>query len=104
MKIGVLGTGIVGRSLASGWLSAGHQVALGSRTSDNEAAVGWVASSGGHASHGSFVDAVAHGEVIVNCTPGDVSLAILADVGSEAIGDSVLLDVANPLDFSGGFP
>ncbi|HVQ88743.1 MAG TPA: NAD(P)-binding domain-containing protein [Actinomycetes bacterium] len=104
MRLGVLGTGVVGQSLASGWLSAGHDVMLGSRSRTNEVAVAWAAESGRAASNGTFADAVEHAEVVVNCTPGEVSLSVLNGVDTAAFGNKVVLDVSNPLDFSAGFP
>ncbi|TDC97707.1 NAD(P)-binding domain-containing protein [Actinomadura sp. 7K507] len=102
MKIGVLGTGDVGRRLASGLAGLGHDVTLGSRTADNPAAAGWAREHGGH--HGTFADAAAHGEIIVNATGGLVSLDALKAAGSANLDGKVVVDVSNPLDFSQGFP
>ena len=51
-----------------------------------------------------FADAAAHGEVIINATGGEASLAALALAGAENLAGKVLIDIANPLDFSKGFP
>ena len=102
MRIAVLGTGQVGTTLASGWVRTGHEVRLGSRTADNAAAAAWAAEQGGR--HGSFADVAAWGEVVVNATGGLVSLEALTSAGAENLEGKVLLDVANPLDFSAGFP
>jgi 8-hydroxy-5-deazaflavin:NADPH oxidoreductase len=104
MRIGVLGTGVVGQTLASAWIAGGHEVMLGSRTTDNEAATAWATGGGETATNGTFVDAATHGEVVVNCTPGEVTLSILADIGADVLSGKVLIDVANALDFSEGFP
>jgi predicted dinucleotide-binding enzyme len=104
MKIGVLGTGMVGRAIATKLVSVGHETMMGSRTPDNEAAVAWVAETGAPASHGTFGDAAAFGSMVVNCTAGSASLDALALAGTDALAGKVLIDLANPLDHSAGFP
>ncbi len=104
MRVAVLGTGIVGRTLASALLANGHEVRLGSRTAGNEAAVAWAEQIGGPASEGTFADAAGFGEVVINATAGAASLAALEMAGSEQLAGKVLLDVANPLDTSRGMP
>jgi predicted dinucleotide-binding enzyme len=104
MRIGVLGTGIVGRTLAKALLSNGHEVRLGSRTAGNEAAVAWAAEIGGPASEGTFADAAGFGELVVNATAGVAALDALRLAGAEQLAGKVLVDVSNPLDFSQGMP
>lgn len=104
MNIGVLGTGDVGRTIASRLVEVGHTVKLGSRSADNEKSVGWAKENGERASAGTFNDAASFGEVVFNCTKGEHSLAALALAGADALGSKVLVDVSNPLDFSRGFP
>lgn len=104
MRIGVLGTGSVGRTLASKLVELGHEVRLGSRDAANEKARGWAASAGERASAGAFADAAAFGEVVFNCTAGVASLDALELAGEDALRGKVLVDVANPLDFSRGMP
>ena len=106
MRYGVLGTGMVGQGQASKLVSLGHEVMMGSRTVGNEKAVAWVAAAGGSpaASEGTFADAAAFGEVIVNATSGEGSLDALAAAGADNLAGKVLIDISNPLDHSGGFP
>ncbi len=104
MKFGVLGTGTVGRTIAGKLVGLGHEVMMGSRTRDNEAAGQWAASAGERASQGTFADAAAFGEVVFNCTAGTASLDALRAAGAENLDGKVLVDVANPLDFSQGMP
>ena len=104
MRIGVLGTGNVGRTLASALLRNGHEVRLGSRSAGNEAAVAWAAAVGGPASEGTFADAAGFGEFVINATAGAASLEALDLAGAEQLAGKVLVDVANPLDFSHGMP
>jgi len=102
MKLGVLGTGTVGRTIATKLVDLGHEVTMGSRTADNEDAAEWAASAEQAAEHGTFADAASFGELIVNCTAGAGSLDALRAAGEEKLAGKVLLDVANPLDFSQG--
>jgi 8-hydroxy-5-deazaflavin:NADPH oxidoreductase len=104
MRIGVLGTGMVGRTLASKLAGLGHEVTMGSRSAGNEAAAEWAAGAGAGAGHGTFADAAAAGELVLNCTAGTASLEALAAAGDANLAGKALVDVANPLDFSGGFP
>ncbi|MET3933322.1 NAD(P)-binding domain-containing protein [Arthrobacter sp. OAP107] len=104
MRIAVLGTGVVGRTLAGKLVESGHDVVLGSRTATNEAAVGWAAEAGPRARAATFFDAAAEAEVVINATPGTVSLDVLAAASTGNLAGKVLIDVANPLDHSAGFP
>ena len=104
MRIAVLGTGGVGQALGSRLVETGHEVRMGSRSAGNEKAVAWAAAAGDAASEGSFRDAAAWGEVVVNATGGLVSVEALTAAGSDHLAGKVLVDVANPLDFSHGFP
>ncbi|MBX6363904.1 MAG: NAD(P)-binding domain-containing protein [Gemmatimonadetes bacterium] len=104
MRIGILGTGVVGRTLGTKLVAQGHGVRLGSRTAGNERAVAWAAEAGAGASAGTFADAAAFGEVVLNCTAGVASLDALEAAGRANLAGKVLVDVANPLDFSHGMP
>ncbi|MGN6255113.1 MAG: NADPH-dependent F420 reductase [Solirubrobacterales bacterium] len=104
MRIGVLGTGSVGRTIATKLLELGHEVTMGSRSADSEALGKWLGEAGEGASGGTFVDAAAAGELVFNCTAGTASLQALEAAGAGNLAGKTLVDVANPLDFSGGFP
>lgn len=102
MRYGVLGTGTVGRVLAGRLVEVGHEVRMGSRTADNEAASAWAAQAGPNASHGTFADAAEFGQTILNCTAGGVALDALTAAGAENLAGKVLIDVSNPLTFETG--
>jgi 8-hydroxy-5-deazaflavin:NADPH oxidoreductase len=104
MRIGVLGTGMVGHALSTKLVELGHEVMMGSRQAGNEKAVAWAGAAGPGASEGSFADAAAHGELLLHCTAGMHSLAALGEAGVANLAGKVLIDIANPLDFSGGMP
>ena len=104
MRIGILGTGEVGKTLGTRLVTLGDNVRMGSRTAGNEKAREWVKKSGNQASEGTFADAAAHGEIVFNCTPGMASLEVLNAAGSTNLSGKILVDVSNPLDFSKGTP
>jgi hypothetical protein len=90
MRIGVLGTGMVGRAISGKLTELGHDVKVGSRTEGDDAVV--------------FADAAAHGELVFNCTNGAASLDALSAAGADNLAGKPLVDVTNALDFSGGGP
>jgi 8-hydroxy-5-deazaflavin:NADPH oxidoreductase len=101
----MLGTGTVGQTVGGKLAGLGHDVCMGSRTPDNEGAAAWVERTGEHASQGTFADAAAFGnEIVVNATPGAVSLDVLHAAGADNLAGKILLDISNPLDFSRGMP
>jgi predicted dinucleotide-binding enzyme len=104
MRIGVLGTGMVGSTIGTKLVGLGHEVMMGSREAGGEKAQAWVEDAGAGASEGTFADAAAFGELIFNCTAGIHSLAALEAAGPTNLAGKILVDIANPLDFSQGFP
>lgn len=104
MKLGVLGTGMVGNTVASKLVQLGHEVKMGSRTSGNEKAVQWAKANGPRASNGTFAESAEFGEIIFNCTAGAASLEALKLAGAKNLKGKILVDISNPLDFSKGMP
>lgn len=104
MKIAVLGTGNVGDTIGSKLIEVGHTVMMGSRTSNNEKAKGFVDKHKSKASAGTFADAARFGEIIFNCTAGVGSLEALKMAGEKNLNGKIIVDIANPLDFSKGMP
>lgn len=104
MNVGVLGTGIVGRTLGAALVRRGVQVRMGSRNAGNSKAVEWTREAGAGASEGLFADAARFGELVFNCTSGTGALDALRDAGAENLRGKILVDVTNPLDFSRGMP
>jgi len=115
MRIAVLGTGMVGQAVAARFDELGHDVTVGTRDPaatlsrtdpdpmGNPGAGAWVEE---HPSISvvTFAEAAAEAELVVNATSGAVSLEALASAGAENLADKVLVDIANPLDFSAGMP
>lgn len=98
MRYGVLGTGMVGQAIAGRLVEVGHDVVMGSRSAGNERAAAWAAAAGDRAATGTFADAAAFGEIVVNATAGDASMEVLRAAGQEHLDGKVVVDVANPLD------
>jgi 8-hydroxy-5-deazaflavin:NADPH oxidoreductase len=104
MKIGVLGTGMVGATIATKLIELGQEVMLGSRNAGGEKAVTWAQANGANASQGSYAQAARFGEILFNCTQGTASIEALQSAGADNLKGKILIDVANPLDFSHGTP
>ena len=104
MDIGIFGTGIVGQTIGSRLVELGHNVKMGSRLANKESAKAWTKAAGKQASHGTFTEVAAFGEILFNCTAGRGSLSALEFAHTSDLNNKVLIDVANPLDFSRGFP
>jgi len=101
MKFGVLGTGVVGQTIASKLVQCGHEVMLGARDADNPKAVAWAKEEGGiHALFGTFANAAAFGDILFNCTMGTASLNAMRMAGAANMKGKILIDTANPLDYS----
>jgi|SRR4051812_5954429 predicted dinucleotide-binding enzyme len=103
MKIAVLGTGSVGETIGNKLVSLGHEVKMGSRSATHEKGLAWVKAAGAKASLGTFADAATFGELAFNCTSGHGSVPALESAAAGLRG-KVVIDIANPLDFSKGFP
>lgn len=104
MKIAVLGSGMVGNTIATKLVQLGHQVMMGSRTSKSEAGQEWLRSVGGKAQIGTFADAAGFGEIVFDCTNGANAIAALRSAGAKNLRGKILVNVGNPLDFSKGMP
>jgi predicted dinucleotide-binding enzyme len=94
MKVGVLGSGEVAKSLAKGFVKYGHDVLVGSRTPAKVEA--WAADLPG-ARFGTFADAAAHGEAVALAVRGAAASEALALAGSENLAGKIVIDATNPI-------
>lgn len=94
MKIGVLGSGIVGETLASGFLKHGHAVMIGSRTPEKLAK--WTGENP-TGSAGTFAETAAFGELLVLSVKGTVAGEALRLAGAENLAGKTVLDATNPI-------
>ena len=115
MKIAVLGTGIVGRTIAGKLAELGHEVVVGTRDpaetlartdSDAMGNPPFKTWSEAHpdVALSTLADAAARGELVVNATNGAGSIPALEAAGEDNLSGKVLIDTSNPLDFSQGMP
>ncbi len=115
MNIAVLGTGMVGQAIAGRLHDLGHSVVVGTRDPRATLArteldqMGNPPFSAWHDAHpgvelAGFAGAAAGAELVVNASSGAVTLEVLEQAGADNLAGKVLVDVANPLDFSAGFP
>jgi hypothetical protein len=115
MKIGILGTGVVGQTIAEKLSQLGHSVMMGTR--DKQATLAktgkdnfgrppfseWLKNNS-KVQFGTYSDAASFGEFLVNATSGTGSIEALKLAGENNMANKVLLDISNPLDFSKGMP
>lgn len=115
MRIGILGSGVVGKTIAARLASLDHGMMVGTRDPEETLsrtepdASGNPPFSAWQQEHpdiglGTFAEAAAHGETVVNATAGAVSLEALELAGENNLNGKVLIDLANPLNFSEGMP
>jgi 8-hydroxy-5-deazaflavin:NADPH oxidoreductase len=115
MKIGVIGTGAVGKTIASKLAELGHTVVIGTRNVSDKLSSTikdgyskqtfseWL-NANSKVKLGTFAEAAAFGDIVINATNGSNSVTALILAGAKNLSGKVLIDVANPLDFSNGMP
>ena len=104
MKIGILGSGDVGQALGRGFAAEGHEVMIGSREPQSGKLTGWKALAGARASVGTHAQTAAFGEILVLASPWSGTKAILDLAGAQNFSGKIVIDVTNPLVFSGEGP
>lgn len=115
MNIAILGTGIVGQTFATRLTGLGHAVLLGTRdpaatlARNTPGMMGNPSFSDWHQKNfdvqvGTYAETAAFGAIVFNCTAGAGSLQALEMAGAENLNGKILIDLANPLDFSRGMP
>lgn len=115
MKVAILGTGNVGQTFAEKFISLGHQVMMGTRdvadtkarkATDNYGSLpfGEWHSKNPQVQLNTFAETVAFGEIIVNVLQGGITISTINSCNSVDFDGKIIIDIANPLDFSKGFP
>lgn len=104
MKVGVLGTGDVGKVLASAMIQLEHEVKMGSREATNAKSAEWKQKNGEKASIGTFADAAKFGEIIFLCTLWSGTENAIQMAGPENFNGKVVIDTTNPLIFEPNQP
>jgi 8-hydroxy-5-deazaflavin:NADPH oxidoreductase len=115
MNIAVLGTGSVGQTLSAKLLVLGHKVMMGTRNVTeaqirtakdgygNPGVGEWIKNNPG-VKLAAFADAIAYGHLIINATQGGKSVEALKAGNQGDLDGKIIVDIANPLDFSKGMP
>jgi predicted dinucleotide-binding enzyme len=115
VRFGILGTGVVGKTIAVRLDGLGHDVIVGTRNPEEtlsrtdpdqygNSPFGAWQEEHPEVRLGTFAEAAAHGDMVVNATAGAVSLEALEQAGEDNLNGKILIDIANPLDFSKGMP
>ncbi len=97
MKVGILGSGDVARSLAKGFLATGHGVRLGSRSGQKEELAQWISAEKLSVSQGTFGATAEWGEMVVVATHGMTTELVVRSAGVDHFAGKVVIDVTNPL-------
>jgi predicted dinucleotide-binding enzyme len=104
MKVGILGTGDVGKALGSGFVGLGHDVKMGSREPKSEKVTSWLAKVGSRASSGTFAEAAEFAEVAIVATLWSGTENALKLAGPDNLAGKVVIDATNPLTFPAAGP
>ena len=94
-KVGVIGSGDVGRVLADGFLKYGYEVMIGSR--DPAKLADWKASGGERASLGSMAEAAQFGDLVVLAVKGAAAEHAVELCGPAALAGKTVIDATNPI-------
>jgi 8-hydroxy-5-deazaflavin:NADPH oxidoreductase len=95
LKIGILGSGTVGQTLATGFIKHGYSVMVGSRSPEKLAA--WKSGAGEKASTGSFSEAAAFGDSVVLAVKGTIAQSVLTLAGEINFAGKTIIDATNPI-------
>lgn len=105
MKIGIIGSGEVGRKLADGFIELGHHVKIGSRDPNQSKITDWINKHDKEkASSGTFAETASFGELVVLATLWEGTADAIQLSNSKNLTNKIVIDVTNPLDFSKGIP
>ena len=115
MKICIIGTGTVGQTIASKLIELDYDAMLGTRNVKEKLSAKEKDSFGNppfsewnklnaRAKLGTFEEAAAYGDIVINATHGGSSIAALKMAGAKNLSGKILIDISNPLDFSKGMP
>lgn len=96
MKIGIIGSGIVGQVLAKAFHSEGHQVMLGTRNTSKEEVIKFK-SDNSDIGVGTFEEVTSFGELVVLATGGSVTQEAIKLAGEKNFSGKVVIDATNPI-------
>ncbi len=96
MKVGIIGSGPVGRVLGSAFLLEGYQVQLGTRNTSKNEVVQWKKENS-KGQTGSFAETAQFGEILVLATNGLATLDVIRLAGLENFAGKIVIDTTNPI-------
>lgn len=102
MKIGILGSGPAGRTLAKGFRTRDYPVMIGSREPAKLA--DWRAAQGGDVALGTFDETAAFADLVVLSVLGTAAENVIRSIQDKHLAGTIVLDASDPLDFSSGQP
>jgi 8-hydroxy-5-deazaflavin:NADPH oxidoreductase len=97
MKIGILGSGLVGRVLGTAFIAEGNEVMLGTRDVTKLEITKWLTENAG-AKAGTFEDTAAFGELLLLAASGDIMADVINAAGLQNFNGKVVIDATNPID------
>jgi predicted dinucleotide-binding enzyme len=104
MRIGIIGSGNVGSSLANGLVRHGHEVMMGTRDTEKPSVREFIEASDGHGRAGSYSDAARYGDIVITAYPGSLVEQMVAAIGPENLAGKLVVDTANPISRADGVP
>jgi predicted dinucleotide-binding enzyme len=97
-KVGILGSGIVGKVLANGFIKHGYQAMIGSRSPEKLS--DWKNDAGENAFTGTFEQTAEFGEILVLAVQGNAALEVLESIGANNLSNKTIIDATNPIDMT----
>ena len=94
-RVGIVGSGIVGQTLANGFVKHGYDVTIGTNTASKREEL--KSKTNGKAKIGSFEDAAKFGEIVVVATKGTAAEAALKAAGIANLNGKTVIDTTNPI-------
>ena len=95
MKIGIIGSGIVGQTLANGFLKHKYEVMIGTRNPSQLRE--WKEKSSYSGKIGSFESTAQFGEILVLAIKGTVAIEVLSSISINYLNKKIVIDATNPI-------
>ena len=94
-KIGIIGSGIVAKTLGDGFIKHGHEVMLGSRTASKIQP--WKEHAGDKAQIGTPAEAAKFGDIVVLAVKGSAAAEVIEEAGPQNMRIKTVIDTTNPI-------
>jgi predicted dinucleotide-binding enzyme len=97
MRIGIIGSGNVGSSLANGLVRHGHDVMLGTRDAEKPSVQEFVEASDGRGRAGTYPEAARFGDIVITAFPGSLVEETISAIGPDNLAGKLIIDAVNPI-------